>query len=507
MNKKHSSDLTNAAISGGLFETISRYGDAGAEFLKGLRGVDYETGQVFDRSLIKVSNYKLNPNNLEQNIKQQAGFSAEIASVSKRNAQAIINGEANRYTRSEDLMHYGKNNTVVDIVELLEGNEISTAQMKFVTRPDELLKKIARGEGGGKNDYSRYMSVDRLEVPSEQVEKMKETCRVEAEKLFEQAKAVQEKGDSQLANKLETQAKNYQKLEQKIADSGLTTKEAMNYRLNPLWETTKDIANVGHSAGIEGAKFGAAIGGGISVISNIIAVHSGDKAFGQAVLDSSKDTLMAAGVGYGTAFAGTAIKTVMQQSGSQMVRGLSRTSLPGAVVSMVLSTGSSVKRYAVGEINEGELAQEIGLKATGMLSSAMFTMIGQVAIPIPVLGGMIGGMIGYALANTFYQNFFDALNEAKLSAERRKMIEMKCAAAMMLAQQYEISLKTLFANKVAQLDSESRAMFAILENPNISADEFCAGMNRFAEMLGKKISINSMAELDQAMLSDDVLII
>lgn len=50
--------LTNAGISGALVETTSRYGSAGAEFLKGLRGVDYETGQVFDRSLIKVSQGK-----------------------------------------------------------------------------------------------------------------------------------------------------------------------------------------------------------------------------------------------------------------------------------------------------------------------------------------------------------------------------------------------------------------------------------------------------------------
>lgn len=77
-------NLTDTAIAGALSETVSRYGLAGAEFLKGLRGVDYETGQIFDRSLRKVAQGKLNPNYYEQNLKQQAGFSAEIASVSKK---------------------------------------------------------------------------------------------------------------------------------------------------------------------------------------------------------------------------------------------------------------------------------------------------------------------------------------------------------------------------------------------------------------------------------------
>lgn len=226
-------DFKDAAIAGGLFETISRHGDAGAEFLKGLRGIDYATGQKFDRSLLDVANYKINPNDVERNIKQQAGFSAEIASVSKRNAQNIIDGKAQRFTRSEDLAHYGKNNEIVDIIEVLNGKELSTAQMKFVSQPDELLKKIARGEGGGKNDYSRYMSVDKLEVATEQVEAMKATCREQAQKLKEQAQTVREKGNVALADKLDRQAENYRQLEHKITDAGLSTDEAIRYRLNP----------------------------------------------------------------------------------------------------------------------------------------------------------------------------------------------------------------------------------------------------------------------------------
>lgn len=502
---KKTMDLKNHAISGGLFETVSRHGDAGAEFLKGLRGIDYETGKIFDRSLIKISGYNLNPNHIEKNIKQQAGFSAEVSSVSKRNASAIIEKKTMRYTRSEDLAHYGKNNTTVDIVELIDGKEISTSQMKFVNEPDFLLKKIVRGEGGGKNDLSRYMSVDKLEVPTEQVETMKKTCQTEAQSLQRQAQSTKQSGKFELAEKLERQSKNYQELEKKITDSGLSTQEAIAYRLNPRWKTAKDIANVSHQAGIEGAKFGAAIGGGISAITNVIAVYSGDKEFGEAVMDTAIDTLASAGIGYGSTFVGTTVKTYMQQSASTATRALSKTGLPAAIVTACIATGKSVNRYAKGEIDEAELAQEMGLTATGLLSASMFTMIGQVAIPIPVLGSLIGGMVGYAITNNLYQGFFDALKDIKLSAERRQIIEMKCAAASDLAKQYERHLKAIFSEKVAQLDQESIAMFSLLENQNASAEEICNRMNRFAEMLGKKISINNMTELDAVMLSDDIL--
>ena len=53
-------DLKGFAISGALFETTSRYGSAGSEFLKGLRGIDYQTGQEFDKLTKIIKHAKRN---------------------------------------------------------------------------------------------------------------------------------------------------------------------------------------------------------------------------------------------------------------------------------------------------------------------------------------------------------------------------------------------------------------------------------------------------------------
>lgn len=502
------SDLRNIAIASAEYELIQRYGTAGSQFLIGLRGIDHETGKVFDRSLLSIAKGKLNrdPVNYQRNVKQQAGFSAEVASVSKRNANAIINKDSSRFARSEDIVGYGKNHNVVDIIELMDNTEI-TSQMKFVTNKEKLLKNIARGNGGGENDLSRYLAVDKLEVPTEQVNEMKAICRSEAQKLTKQSEVLKNLGKTELADKALKQAKNYESLENKITDSGLTTKEAIQYRLNPRAMTVKDIGKVSHAAGLEGLKFGAAIGGSISAVNNIIAVYSGNKDFSEAILHTSKDTIIAGATGYATAASGTAVKTYMAQSSKEIIRGISKSNMPAMVVTACLSTGKSIKKYAVGEINEAELAQEIGLSATGMMSSSMFAAIGQVAIPIPVLGALIGGMVGYALTNTVYQSFFEVLKEAKLSTERRQLIEMQCEAARMLSKEYELKIKELFAYRIKELEVYGNIMFDALDSPDISSDEFCAKMNRFAEELGTKISINNMIELDKAMLSDLPLII
>lgn len=498
-------DFKEYMVAAGSQELVNRYGSAGAEFLKGLRGIDYETGIKFDRSLTDISNYKINPNDVEKTVKQQAGFSAEVAHVSRKNAEAIINKTGSTFSRSEDIAEFGKNHNVVDIVEITASGEQITSQMKFVTDPKSLLRKIAEGSGGGKNDLSRYMNVDRLDLPTEQVEKAKEYCRRRANELRKNAEAAAKAGKTDVAEKLNKAADNYEKLSTKISDSGISTDEAIKYRLNPKWETAKDIAKVSHRAGIEGAKFGAAIGGSISLITNMIAVRSGNKEFADALFDTTKDTLKSAGVGYGTAFAGSAIKGVMQQSSKMVIRNLSKTGLPAMIVSTCISTGKSIKRYAKGEINETELFREIGGVVNNTLSTATFSMIGQIAIPIPVLGSLIGGMVGYTLTNNFYHSFLDSLDEVKASEERYQYLEMCCLRARAAMRGYRYYLDNLFANKLSELRIESEKLFNSLENQNMNIDDFCQNINQFADILGKKLPFNNIDEFNKFMSSDSTL--
>jgi hypothetical protein len=180
-------------------------------------------------------------------------------------------------------------------------------------------------------------------------------------KINKQVVVLEQQGKSELAQKYRENIENYKKLENKITDSGMTTEQAIRYRLNPEWETIIDITDVSHQAGSEGAKFGAMIGGSISLVSNIIAVYSNQKEFSEAAIDTARDTLVAAGVGYGTALV-YSNKTYMQQSVAATLRSLSATGLPASIMTTCLATGKSITRYAKGEIDEAALFQECTLR-------------------------------------------------------------------------------------------------------------------------------------------------
>jgi len=116
-------DRARTASALSTHETVQRFGSANAEYVKGYRGVDNETGQRFAKGLVDIAQHKVNDDPLyaAQNIKQQAGFSAEVATTSRDNAEAIINRSDVRTSRTDDLPQYGKNHNVVDRVQLLDG--------------------------------------------------------------------------------------------------------------------------------------------------------------------------------------------------------------------------------------------------------------------------------------------------------------------------------------------------------------------------------------------------
>lgn len=480
-------------------ETVGRYGSANAEFIKGYAGLDNETGQRFAKGLRGISQNKLNadPAEAAKNLKQQAGFSAEVAATSRNNAEFIINKSKVRTTRSDDLPEFGTNHNVVDRVQILDGKVIanSQTQMKFVGNRNQLFQRIA-GENG---KFSRYRGI-KIELPSEQFEGAQEYCLQQAEKLREQAAKVQAMGKEELGARLLKEADNFEQLADNVTDSGLSTDDALFYRKHPELATAMDLFRTSHRAGLEGAKYGAVIGSCISSLHNIVELAQGNKDARQALRDLGKDTAKAAAVGYSTAFTGSAIKGAMQQASNSSVRSLANTNAPALVLNVCLSLGSAVKRYATGEINEAQLLAEIGERGTSMLASGMMSAVGQVAIPIPFIGAALGGMIGCALSQLFYQSALDAARGAHLSREQLVRVQGIQAAARERIADEQAQLDAFIAREIPFLQQASRNIGTALITAD--AEDLTQAINSFAAAFGMQLEFSSQAEFDDFMLSE-----
>lgn len=508
------STLRNVAVSSANTETVGRYGSANAEYVKAYTGVDNETGRKLQRGLKKIAGYSA-PDDTA--IKQQAGFSAEVHVAADRNAENFIAGKKTRTVRTDDIPEqFGKNNTTYDHVEVDANGTVivgSGSQMKFhsdkgLLEKGGLLDNIAKGRGGKKNDLSRYLEV-KLDLPSEQVERAREYCTEQARNLREQADKLEAIGKGELAARKRAEAANYEKLRGNIRDSGMTSEQAVFYRKHPTLATTMDIAVTSHRAGVEGAKFGAVIGGAISIVTNVIAVCQDDKELKEALLDTAVDTGKAAAVGYGTAFAGSAVKGLMQQSTSATARTLARTSLPAMAVTMCLELGTAVTRYTRGEIDGTEFLETIGEKGSGMLAGGLGATLGQIAIPVPIVGALVGGMVGYTLSSMLYRDSLAAFKEAKNACEEYIRIKALCEEARTSMEAYRLQFRERFAEWLeegrAELSDCVSRMDAAAEGGRM--DEFAAAADALAASMGKSLQFADREEFDGFMATDGELVL
>lgn len=503
MSKDKEKTYINVALEGAATEVVQRYGSAVKEHFVAYSGVDNETGEQLKKGLKDIAKAKVNPEYKDTNLKQQAGFAAENKYTARQNAENIINKNKTR-VHNTDVKGSGSYNELFDhIITDENGIVISQEQMKFVgSDPKACLERLASKK------FQKYLDADaKITVPSDYYQGILEEAQKSIDSLEEQLKHAKESGNTELEKSLKERLDKYKKIKASVKDSGVSNDEALEARLHPKISTAKDIVKVAHRAGMEQAVYGAAIGGGISMVKNIVAVVKGEKNPEEAGLSLIKDTGVAAGTSYATAFAGSVIKGGMQNSASETVQSLAKTNLAATIVTTTLETGKTLKSYFTGDISGVECLEELGEKGVGQLSATMFATAGQILIPIPVVGAMIGSMVGYALSSACYKELLGALKEAKLAHEERMRIEKECEEAIKMIVQFreemneaiEQYLKDMRETFSSELEKGEKEIW------KDDIDAFISAANNMSVKLGKKPQFGTFKEFDAFMETETAL--
>lgn len=138
----------------------------------------------------------------------------------------------------------------------------------------------------------------------------------------------------------------------------------------------------------------------------------------------------------------------MQNSGKDVLRNLSKTNLPAAMVNMTLEAGKSLHAYLNGTIDGAECLERMGQSGFSMVVASMSATVGQVVIPIPIVGAVIGSALGYALSSACYGCLVSSLKDAKLSRENRIRIERECQEHIKFIRQCREELEKYFDDRL-----------------------------------------------------------
>lgn len=270
--------------------------------------------------------------------------------------------------------------------------------------------------------------------------------------------------------------------------------------------SVKNALKTGHEAGKYGAKSAGVTTLTMSGIMNAVAVIKGEKDSGQAIADTLKDGGKAAITGYTMSGGLTVASHSLSNSSSKFIQGLVKSNVPGKVITAVIVTGDTLKKWGDGEITTQECLIELGDKGLNMATMGYSMAVGQTLIPIPIVGSAVGALVGSMLTSTYYNNLINTLQTKELEhQERQKIIAESHAAAEQaraFREELESYLESYFKDYKDCFDEALSSMrFAFQVG---DADGIIAGANKITRKLGGQVQYESVEEFKNFLDSDSV---
>lgn len=492
--------LANAAANRALYDLVSRYGEASS---LDLTAYDGRSGLVEQskRSLKSISESRLGKKADEaiRNIKQQAGFSAEIIETTKINKQRIINGERVRNFRMDDL---GKTND--QLVDTIDAKQMDDGTWKEIAGTGVQMKFI--GKNGGETfdklcnfKHQKYFeSGTPVKIPKDFYPEFKERADFKINGLKQEIKTLNaQKASPDLIASKKAQLKKYETIRKNTQISETTSKEALFARTNPELYTATSMLGTAHDAGIEGAKSGALVGGGMAIVGNLSAVLKG-KPIDEAIKDVAANSAKSAVRSYAVASGATLIDGGIQHYKSELPKLLKNAKAPTEIAGFVVDAASAFYNYYNGSISGVDCMKQLATSAT--LALANLTPVGQVVFIARTV---------YTLASISVSVIRDALKAPKIARERRLQIEQECReqiqAMKAFREEFERNTLTWVSEKTDAFKNALDAMDNALQLNDV--DAFICGANQITHAMGCKTQFNNCKEFNCLMESDEPFIL
>ncbi len=358
-------------------------------------------------------------------------------------------------------------------------------------QPIEKIFEETRGNPWLTNDdiQSAANSDDNIVVTSRKVNNAKRSRT--NEDFFNEAEYLADKGISLTEEGKQTALRDGEAAEESIARQ--LKKSTMG-----------NIVRTGNEAGIQGAKAAGSMTAVISSIQNIVAVLKGEKDTEDAVVDVLADTGKATVTGYMMGNGLTTISQTLSNVSSKFIQALNASNVPGKIVTAVIVTGNTLKRYGSGEITTEECLMELGASGINLAVMPYSMAVGQTLIPIPVVGAAVGALVGSVLTSQCYHQLIGRLKVKELEHQERLRIIKECHMAAEQAKAYRRELEACLSAYFKEYqdcfdEALSEIRFACQTG---DTEGIIAGANKITEKLGGQVCYETEEEF-RDFLDDD----
>jgi hypothetical protein len=479
-NKNKKEKQFNSEINLAISTELEKFGFANAEHFKS------------HADLTKIAASKINPEYADKNYHQQSGFSAEIKTEARTNAENIMMENDVRIKRTDKIGNV--NHPKFDHVEVdKNGNPILNNDGTFKSGSQQKVhKNIDTYDKYSKQElYEKYKGAA-IDVPTNQLEEIKQRYTETIENLQQQEAKLRKFGKIELANEKKVEIERAKDVKNRFRDAKVSTDEAMEARKNPTLSVAKDMTKISHRAGVESAKMGAGIGGGISFFRNIISVMNGKKDTQEATKDIMLDTGKSAAISYATGASSTTIQGVLKASSSQIAQNMAKGNTPTLIIQTGVILAKQTKKLISGEITPLEFTKNIGQEGTTLATSItganLGAAVGTLIVPGAgtVIGGVIGGMVASMMSSAVYSELQKSIYDTELSNQQREMIKQYCQDLIRQEKEYREYTMSVYDKFFDATEFEIRNGFKTMSLAIQNGQSINSGL----AMVGKAFNVN-----------------
>lgn len=289
----------------------------------------------------------------------------------------------------------------------------------------------------------------------------------------------------------------------RIKDTGKAAEKRNNEKA--IKKGIKNATGTAHEAGKAGAQNAGATALTMSGIMNMVSVIKGEKSGEDAVVDTIKDGGKAAVIGYAMGGGMTVVSQTLSYSSSEFIQALAKNNVSGKVITAVIITGDTLKKWGIGEITTQECLIQLGDKGLNMATMGYSMTIGQALIPIPIVGGAVGALVGSMLTSNLYNNLINELQTKQFEHEERMRIIAECNEVAEQARKYreelEAYLDSYFQEYRHCFDDAISSMQVAFEMGD--TDGVIAGANEITRKLGGQVKYETVDEFKSFLDSDE----
>ena len=365
--------------------------------------------------LNEVSDWKINEDYRQSNVRQQAGYTAEIISTAKDNLQSLAGDTGLQTYRADDRPDlYDRNDQYVDKVTFdAQGNLVERTQVKFVGHDGEsCLQKLMSDK------FAKYYddgNVDKIEIPSDFYDEIRKQKLIETKRqgLNTQLQKVQELGKTEATENLKKRIDRLEKIDGMLKRSSVSLQDAIDARLDPQGylpnilnvDQLKDASQHALKEGVKEAKETAVK----SSIEHMSKVLRKDETFKEAGQNIAIETGTAAFNAAKTAFVDDMIAEKMEDSSRELISQMPSEETGTQAMESGMHAYQCAINFAQGRTDFQEFAYEMGDKIARNAGKAAGTAAGGViGAHVPGVGikrgALIGGAVGTAVAGAAYRS-------------------------------------------------------------------------------------------------------